>query len=207
MFEDVQVLRRAGFSLGLAALISCSGCHGLGRGVPEDRLVRSAEYLLIEGLDVPVINDPEGCGAQALATVISAFDPARDAREVYRRLPIRDRLTTPIDLLVTARGHGYDARVSKGGWAALNDSLRQGIPPLVMLGKPPSGLPASVEAARQLYHWCIVSGMSHDQRKVLLAVPGQRHRVLGRGRFMRRWSVPSCCMITVRPSSESEDAE
>ncbi len=70
---------------------ACSaGCHSpLARSVPEERLRLDADIQLITGLRVPEVRGPDGCGAQALATVLAHVDPGLDAAYEIRTLTSR----------------------------------------------------------------------------------------------------------------------
>ena len=49
----------------------------------------------------------------------------------------------------------------------------------------------------KVMHWGALSGVAYDESKVLLAAPGERHHVVGRDDFLRRWARSDNCMIIV----------
>ncbi len=181
------------------AAVAGSGCHSpLLGSVSEARLRDSGKYHLVPGLDVPAVRGPEGCGAQALATVLAFGDPDADAEALAEELPWHRVGATPVDLLLSARDHGLEATVARGTWDALAEHARAGRPVLVMFN---AGVEIRTLLARfktgKVMHWAVVSGMARDGSRLLLAARRARHHVAQREDFLRRWSESANCMIVV----------
>ena len=182
------------------ALAVSAGCQDpLRRCTSERRLVQSQRYKLIEGIDLPEIDSPRGCGPQALAAVMGFFDPGAESSTIYDALPIRDRPTNPISLLLTARAAGLDATVTKGTWSDLRALVAESTPCLVMFDRTPKVRTPFGLQPPPSYHWGVISGMSEDENEILIAATARRHSVLTREDFVERWSVPANCTIVVRP--------
>ncbi len=76
MFRSRPLLARHRPSIIGAVLITLatmllSACSPFNRSVPERTLLESGEYSIVPDLDVPHVRGVNGCGAQALATVIA----------------------------------------------------------------------------------------------------------------------------------------
>lgn len=190
-----------------SGLIACLGCQNpLGRCVSERHLLRSGKYVLIKGIHVPSIDDPRGCGAQALSSVMSFLDPRSPSSDIYESLPIRGQPCTPIELLLTARAKHYKAKVSKGAWADLKQEIDEGSPSLVMFDRASRmWSPLAWPKQPQSFHWSVVSGMSRNEDAILLAAPNRKHYVVGKQVFQERWSTTKNCTITIH-SPEDEGA-
>ena len=199
-------------ALALALVAASVGCSPFQHSTPEAELVASGRYTLITGLDVPPVDGVQGCGGQALATIIHHADPSAPADVVAAELPWHDSGATPVDLLLEARRRGFEARIARGTIDGLSETLRDGQPALIMLD---SGVDVRGLFMRwptvNVMHWAVVSGIAHDSSSVLLAAQRQRHHVASRKDFERRWLESDNCMIiitspeavtTLSPSSE-----
>ncbi len=186
----------------------CVGCSApLRASVAEQTLVRSGEYTVVADIDVPPVDSINGCGSQALAAVIAFFDPASESKTVYQSFPNREKASASYVLLLLARKNGFRAKISAGTWEGIADSIESGLPSLVMFNRAPKvWLPFEVKKEPMAYHWSVVSGMSNDGKKILLAAPHNRHHVLERQVFEERWSVSANCLITILPAGELHSA-
>jgi hypothetical protein len=188
---------RAGLALiGVLALLA--GCSPVLDAVPEDRLVASGDYRIIEAIDVPPVRGLNGCGAQALAAAIAREDPSVDPVALAEELPWHDVGATPVDLLLTARARGLDARIVSGSWDELAAEVEAGRTVLVMFDAQPE-VPTLTGRLPSLpvLHWSMVGGMSTDGERVLLAAERRRHYVVKREEFLRRWEPAANCMIRI----------
>lgn len=187
-------------------VVACSaGCHSpLARSVPEEQLRLDADIELIAGLRVPEVRGPDGCGAQALATVLAHVDPGLDAAIVADELPWHDLGATPVDLLLVARGRGCVAKIAHGSIELLARDVEAGRPILVMIDAAYEIRTLTSRLAfPRVMHWAVVSGVAGDGSRVLLAAPHARHHVVGRDDFLRRWSRSANCMITLSRDSDA----
>jgi ABC-type bacteriocin/lantibiotic exporter with double-glycine peptidase domain len=187
-------------ALALAMATACVGCSPFQHSTPEAELAVSGRYLLVAGLDVPPVDGVQGCGAQALATMIHHVDPSAPSEVVAAELPWHDSGATPVDLLLEARRRGYEARITRGTIDTLGETLRDGRPALIMLdaGVEVRGLFMRWPTVNVM-HWAVVSGIADDSSSVLIAARQQRHHVASRKDFERRWSQSDNCMILVQP--------
>jgi ABC-type bacteriocin/lantibiotic exporter with double-glycine peptidase domain len=191
--------RAAALCLGLAAIVSGAGCFSpLLHSVDEQRLRDGGGYEIVGGLSVPPVRGVEGCGAQALATVLAYHDPALDVCRLAEELPWHTEGATPVDLLLAARQRGFGARIARGSWDELAESVRQGRPPLVMFDAAPQvGVLLLRVPVSRMMHWSVVSGVAADGSRVLLAARDHRHHVVKRDDFLDRWSKSAYCTIIV----------
>jgi predicted double-glycine peptidase len=198
--SEIGISRRgAAFAVGLAASAGGAGCYSpLARSVDEQSLQRSGDYAIVTGLDVPPTRGPDGCGAQALATVLACADPDPGAGALAEALPWHDEGATPVDLLLAARDRGFEAKISHGSWAEIAEHVGRGVPLLVMVDAAPEfRLPLFHIPFPKRMHWSVVSGVAADGSQVLLAARGHRHHVVGRDDFLKRWSRSANCTIRV----------
>jgi len=192
------VLSLAVFGLVTPLLLGCHSPLSDTRG--EARLVESGEFRVVEGLDVPEVSGPSGCGAQGLAAVLAFDDPSLDAGRLAADLPWHDLGATPVDLLLEARSRGLTARIERGEWAAVRDAIERDRPVLVMLdvGYEVRTLVSRLPTGK-IMHWAVASGVSEDDSRILLATTGARHHVVPRDEFLNRWDASDHCMIVVSP--------
>ena len=161
----------------------------------EQRLVRGGKYDVIEGLRVPEVAGPAGCGAQALACLMHRVDPSCDARAECGALPFHQAGANAIDVLLAARGRGFRASVSRGTWQSLADFVERRRPVMVMFDRNlrvPSLIPPP-----EVMHWGVVSGMSKDRRRLLYAAPAGRHYLVDRRLFLDCWKASDYCTIEI----------
>jgi predicted double-glycine peptidase len=182
----------------LVCLAACGCSAPLLRSVPEAELSRSERFDLIDGLSVPKVPGPDGCGAQALAAVLTRGQDAAAAEALADELPWHDLGATPIDLLLEARSRGFEATLARGSWEDLTSRVHDGVPVLAMLdvSMEVRTLLAAIPTP-SVMHWSVVSGVARDGSSVVLGAPGGRHHVVGRDDFLRRWSRSDQCTIVV----------
>ena len=206
--RDTGILRpSAALGLGLAAAVCGAGCYSpFNFTFDEQRLLSKGKHAIVTGLDVPEARGPDGCGAQALAVVLVFNDPALNARELADELPWHTEGATPVDLLLAARDRGFEAKITRGSWEAIADSVEHGRPLLVMVDAAPEirTLLLRIPMPRMM-HWSVVSGVADDGSEVLLAARGHRHHVLGRDVFLKRWSKSANCTIRVSKPTPREE--
>ena len=192
--------RRAGrFALAVAsflpAVLGAVGCSPLGLCLSEQHLLGSGKYDLIEGLRVPEVAGPAGCGAQALACLIHQADHSRDAQTECDALPFHEVGANAIDILLAARGRDFQASVSRGTWESLADFVARRRPVMVMFDRNLRTL--SLVPPPEVLHWGVVSGMSKDRKRLLCAAPKGRHYLLDRKLFLDCWKASDYCTIEI----------
>lgn len=192
--------------LSLSIFCACAiGCNPLGVIRSEQALCRTGRYELIEGLQVPRVRGPSGCGAQALATVMHDADPSTDVQVECDALPWHDLGASAIDVLITARARGFEARVSRGTWDDLAEFVHNRQPVMVMFDRNLRTLtPAPKMKPPPAMHWGVVSGMSNDGKKLLCAARDAKHYVIDRKMFLECWSASDKCTIAISKSPADE---
>lgn len=189
----------------VAITLASAGCVSpLQRSVAEQTLRADGGYRIIPSLAVPTVRGVEGCGAQALATVLAYGDASADSAELADGLPWHEVGATPIDLLLAARDRGREAAIARGSWEALAGHVARGQPVLIMFDAAPEvqTLTGRIPTSRVM-HWSVVSGVAADGSQVLLAARDARHHVVERDDFLRRWSKSANCMIVVTRKGEA----
>jgi predicted double-glycine peptidase len=184
----------------LVTLVGASGCSPVLDTVDDAALRGSGDYRMVDALSVPEVTGAAGCGAQALATALAFADRSIAADAMAEELPWHDLGATPVDILLAARKRGFDARVARGTWETLAARIDDGSPALVMLdvGIEIPTMTSRIPTRRAM-HWAVVGGVAVDDTRVLLAAPQERHHVVERRDFMRRWERSDFCMIVVEP--------
>lgn len=100
------------------------------------------------------------CGAGALATVLNYFDhPATEDALNARLKKGRHGGVVSIDLLLEARNRGFDARLVKGNPDLVEESIRSGSPPILMLR-----ILDALGEASDLFHYIVVDGYDAERR-------------------------------------------
>lgn len=195
----VACARNAARMSWLSLMLVLAGCYSpMLASTAESRLLETGEYDVITGLDVPVVKGPDGCGAQALATVLAFDDDGAPSDALAGELPWHDYGATPIDLLLEARRRGRSARIVRGSWELLAEQVMRDRPALVMLDV---GFEVRTLVARyptgKIMHWAVVSGRAIDDSGIVLAGVDSRHHVLDREEFLKRWSASDYCTILI----------
>jgi predicted double-glycine peptidase len=190
--------RSAALLVAMAALGSCTGCFSpFQRSVDEQRLQLMGDYEIVPGLVVPSARGPDGCGAQALASVMAFGDPGLDPAAVADELPWHNEGATPVDLLLAARQRGFDARIASGTWEAIVENVRKGCPSLVMVDAGPEVRTLFRFSTPKRMHWSVVAGIAADESQVLLGARDRAYYVAARDDFLARWRKSDCCLIVV----------
>src|SRR5262245_9864053 len=104
----------------IAAMVGCSPLH---HSVAEADIIKADQHVLIEGIDVPKVRGPKGCGSQALGAMIAFANPSLAAKSVADELPWHDEGATPVDLLLAAQHLGCQAVIARGTMEALKASI------------------------------------------------------------------------------------
>lgn len=191
--------------LGAVGLGLAGGCFSpYYRSVDEQQLRLTGDYVILPDLVVPEVRGPDGCGAQALASVMAYHDPAADPAALAADLPWHEQGATPVDLLLAARERGFQATVASGTWEAVAECVRQGRPPLVMIDAAPEVRTLLRFSTPRRMHWSVVAGMATDGSRVLLGARGGRCHVAERDDFLKRWSrSDNCLLVVTRPQPPS----
>ncbi len=189
-----SILLLSGFAAGCVSPIAVSRS--------ERSLVATGDYHIISGIDLPKVRGVEGCGAQALAASLAFLDKKIDPEILAEELPWHDYGATPVELLLEARRLGYKAKIASGTWDQLARHVENEATLLVMFdaGYEVKWFFSTHELPRVM-HWGIVSGIAKDDSRILLAASDERHHVVTREAFERRWAKSEMCLIIIMKSS------
>lgn len=172
---------------------------------PEADLVDDPTFEIIEGITVPDVVGPAGCGAQALAALLAFDDPTLDAQRLADELPWQDLGASPVDLLLEARSRGATTSIDAGTWDDLREAIAAERPVLIMIDAALEirTLTRSYDTV-PLMHWAIVSGIAVDDDQALLAAPEHRHHVVSRELLEARWARSDHCLIRITGAPRDE---
>ncbi len=164
----------------------------------ERELLATGEYHIIPDIDLPKVRGVAGCGAQALAASLAFLDNKIDAEMLAEELPWHDYGATPVELLLEARRRGYKAKIASGTWDQLARHVENEATLLVMFdaGYEVKWFFSTHELPRVM-HWGLVSGIAKDDSRILLAASNERHHVVSREEFERRWAKSERCLIII----------
>jgi tetratricopeptide (TPR) repeat protein len=141
--------RRRAARLAALALGVLSGCVSL---APRSR-TPSPEARVVPGIPLTVF-DQDRCGPGSLSLALRAHGEAVSARDLETALPEKPgRGVLSVDLLLAARGRGFDAALVTGTAEAVRGELAEGRPAILMLRL----LDAPGER-RDVYHYVVVDG-------------------------------------------------
>ncbi len=180
-----------------------AGCHSpIAVSRSERGLVATGEYHIIPDIDLPKVRGVEGCGAQALAASLTFLDKKIDPKILAEELPWHDYGATPVELLLEARRRGYKAKIASGTWEQLAGLVENEATLLVMFdaGYEVKWFFSTHELPRVM-HWGLVSGIAKNDSRILLAAMNERHHVVSRDEFERRWAKSEMCLIIITKSS------
>jgi ABC-type bacteriocin/lantibiotic exporter with double-glycine peptidase domain len=129
------------------------------------------------------------CGPASLGMVFGYYGVTipqkRLADELYRKKLLG---SLNLDLLVSARRHGFDAGMHRGSLALLKSYLGRDIPVIALV---------RVSSEPERYHYLVVFG--YDDKAEVLTVHSGRTRAgeIGYGEFDRNWEAADRWMLTV----------
>ncbi|CAG0964230.1 hypothetical protein GPROT1_01050 [Gammaproteobacteria bacterium] len=166
-----------------ALLAGCAGQH-----VPL-RAPGAGPY--VEG--VPFFpQDEYMCGPAALASVIGFYGASSGmddvAREVYSS---KLKGTLPMDLLIYAKGKGFEAKYYRGNLAGLKESLENGAPLILFLNLGYDFYPVG--------HYVVAVGMDEAAGVVFAHSGTNRERAFTITELEKSWSKTGYSTLLVRP--------
>jgi ABC-type bacteriocin/lantibiotic exporter with double-glycine peptidase domain len=134
------------------------------------------------------------CGPACLGMVFGYYGVTiaqeRLADELYRRKLLG---SLNLDLLVSARRHGFDADMHRGSLELLKSYLGRDIPVIALV---------RVSAEPERYHYLVVFGYD-DEAEVLTVHSGKtRTGEIGYSEFDRDWEAADRWMLTVERKEE-----
>lgn len=185
----------------LLVLIACASaaCRSpLSR--PVDPAAVGDGFVRVNHQPLPPRVGGEGCGSQALAVALAAFDPSIDPKTLSEELPWRDHGATIIELVAAARSRGFRVAIAKGSLERIESELKRGHVPLVLFDVQTQiwSILGWLDS-RQRLHWAVVSGIS--DKDILFAGTGTSYLV-SRSLFDERWCASSRCMLVVQGKAD-----
>lgn len=152
---------------------------------PGEHLITGVPYLRQERFF---------CGPACLGMVFGYYGvtiPQERLAEEFYRKNLAGSLN--LDLLVSARRHGFDAAMHRGSLKLLKDCLRRDIPVIALV---------RVSADPERYHYLVVFGYD-DERETLTVHSGKtRAGVISSSEFDRDWAAADRWMLTVERKEE-----
>jgi len=136
----------------LAAVVPVllSGCVSL---APRSR-TPGPESRVVPGVPLTVFGE-DRCGPGSLSLVLRAHGETASSRDLEAVLPERPgRGVLSVDMLIAARGRGFDAALVSGTAEAVRGELLEGRPAILMLR-----LLDAPGARRDVYHYVVVDGV------------------------------------------------
>ena len=103
--------------------------------------------------------------------------------------PEGSRGTLNLDLLISARKHGFAAEMTAGEIAAVKEYLRRNIPVIAMVESSPKS---------DLYHYLVIHGYDDEDRRLIVHSGNNRDLSLPYRRFLAAWEAAGNWMLVVR---------
>ena len=176
------------FAAFAAALLGCAG--------PADVVRPPAAGPYIEG--VPFFpQDEYMCGPAALASVIGYYGSAAGmeavAGEVYSE---KLKGTLPMDLLLFAKGKGFEAKYYRGSLEGLKESLARKEPLILFLNLGYGFYPVG--------HYIVAVGMDEGAGVVFAHSGKEKEQAFTMKELEKSWSKTGYSTLLVRPKARPE---
>lgn len=157
---------------------------------------RPAASAYIEG--VPFFSQNEYmCGPAALASVMGYHGQTAGmidvAKEVYS---VKLKGTLPMDLLIYAKGKGFEAKYYRGSLEDLKASLERKEPLILFLNLGYSFYPVG--------HYVVAVGMSEDRSVVFAHSGTEKEKAFAVKELDRAWSKTGYSTLQVKPKARQE---
>jgi hypothetical protein len=175
----------------LAALCACSSYTGSARDFAPGALAREPGWLAVDGVQPTRQESESGCGAAAIAMVVSYWTGAAPDRLMAELAPVPERGLAAGRLRRFARGHGLAAFLIAADIADLEHEVRRGRPVLVGLVKP--------QRRGVLSHYEVVVAIHPGRRRVVTLDPGHGWRENGFDGFLAEWRPVRGLALLVSP--------
>jgi ABC-type bacteriocin/lantibiotic exporter with double-glycine peptidase domain len=187
------MVRRAALGLAAAALAACSSYAGSARDFSPRALAREPGWLAVTGVPLALQQSESGCGAAAVAMVVSYWTGAAPARLIAEIGPVPERGLSAGRLREFARAHGLAAFLLAAEVADLEHELGRGRPVLVGLVKP--------QRRGVLTHYEVVVAVHPARRRVVTLDPAHGWRANSFEGFLREWRPVRglALMVSARP--------
>ena len=142
-------------------------------------------------VDVPFMEQaPNRCGAASLEMVMRYLGTEADGAALDREIYIPALAGTVPELVAEgARKQGLSASVEQGTEADLQQLLKNGTPPILMLAST---------ADDSKGHFVVVTGMNLQTGALRIHSGKNRNQWLSHKSWHSRWVRADCCMVVVR---------
>jgi tetratricopeptide (TPR) repeat protein len=188
--------RRAAGAAALTLAWLC-GCVSL---APRSR-TPSPEARVVPGVPLTTFEE-DRCGPGSLALVLRAHGDAVSARDLEVLLPEKPgRGVLSVDLLIAARGRGFDAALVTGSAEAVRGELAGGRPAILMLR-----LLDAPGASRDIYHYVVVDGYDPARSLFRLQFGDGKARWARLESLEGSWKPAGHALLVVRPRADSDAA-
>ncbi len=129
------------------------------------------------------------CGPACLGMVLGYYGvviPQKQLADEFYRKKLSGSLN--LDLLISARRHGFEAAMHRGSLELLRDFLRRDVPVIALI---------RTSTDPDLYHYLVVFGYDEETRTFTVHSGGRRESRIDYGEFDRNWTAADRWMLTV----------
>ena len=179
------------------AVLAASGCATASREtVLKDIRENPSSGHLIG--NVPFFPQSElMCGPASLASVIGYYGVKRDMKDVAREV-YEEKLkgTLPIDILIYAKGKGFDAKFYRGGLEDMREKIRNKTPLILFLNLGLESYPVG--------HYIVAVGYNDRLRAVIAHSGVNREEVFGYDYLVTAWEKTGYSTLLITPGGGNE---
>lgn len=184
-----------------ACALSCASYRGSARDATVSEIARDAGWKRVEDVSLVRQKGEKDCGAAALSTVLTYWEPERrgafDRRvidEALRRDPGQGLVAS--ELRDYARRRGFSAFVLAAKFEDLQHEIQLGRPVIVGVHKPLSD-------GEALAHYEVFIGYHPEKEKVLTLDPAHGLRENDTDAFLTEWkSTGHVTLVVIPPDAE-----
>ncbi|MBI5361136.1 MAG: hypothetical protein HZA48_11210 [Planctomycetes bacterium] len=173
------------FFIFVLSVIGCSSLQLDLAALPENA---GPDFHIINGVTLPQSDTSGDCAAEALSAMYSFLGKPSSPGEIRNGFIRKSGKGTPsIELLLSARRAGFDARQEAGAIESLNAHINAGRPVIVMLEintLAADKMPAI--AGEDVFHFFVISGYSEKYRCAVIEWHDGR-KTIGYDIMMKAW--------------------
>ena len=189
--------RRRAARLAALALAVLPGCVSL---APRSR-TPSAEARVVSGVPVAAF-EADRCGPGSLSLVLGAHGEPVSARDLEVVLPeVPGRGVLSVDLLIAARGRGFDAALVTGTAETVRGELAEGRPAILMLR-----LLDAPGVRRDVFHYVVVDGIDAPRGLLRFQFGDGKARWARLESLEGSWKPAGHALLVVRSRADTDGA-
>jgi tetratricopeptide (TPR) repeat protein len=159
----------------------------------------SSEARVVPGVPLTVFEE-DRCGPGSLSLVLGAHGDAASARDLEAALPeAPGRGVLSVDMLIAARGRGFDAALVTGTAEAVRDELAEGRPAILMLR-----LLDAPGARRDVYHYVVADGLDPPRGLFRFQFGDGQARWARLESLERSWKPAGHALLVVRSRADTD---